>query len=282
MSGNPQLVNVVTWGVMNGFRHFKRLHVTREGLFAQAKIPQYDFVAVVPASFCLSVHTVNADSTFPLSVTPRNYAEELPWWSDVNWGIFGLIAFLTKEKLIGAGGLSSYLNLQCPADTSTVIGQHGAAMQELEEYRDSVAKVVQLCQSSDPSIDEESFHRSFLQCYCLMKIHGVPLWSSQGVGHPWFEQSLFGASPKHGDVTALLPVMDLANHSAIPNASIGHPDSEMVSWLAQEKNIPQTEHLFALQALKDIEVGDPVTIDKNVNYGFDPDTFQAWFGYPYN
>jgi hypothetical protein len=275
---DPHLVNVVTWAVMNGFRHFRRLNITACSLAAKSRIPKFDFIAVLPAVASLSVHTVQTDTSFPLGVTFKNYAEPLPWWNDLNWGTFAQIMHLAKTKLTTEGGVASYVNLRAPSDNSMALAQHCIALQKSPEYAEMSAKVLTTCRGK--TADE--LNDAFLRCYLLVKLYGVPLWSSSGVGHRFFAESQFVRSSKaHGDVVALLPIFDFAGHSATPNATVGQPDDDMVQWLRQERDLPQSDHLFVLQALRDVEPGEEITVDRNINYNFDPDAFRAWFGFPY-
>ena len=275
MSGNPTLVSLVTWAVSRGFRHFRRLHVTMDGLYAQSKISQYDFVALMPAKSSISLHTVQAESGYPLTVSSSNFGDEVEWWSDMNWGMFTLAAYLAKEKLIGDSGVSAYLQIQCPTDSTTTVAQHCASVQRKDIYRTAVKPVLK----GFPNIEAGAFDRAFLQSYCLLKTQGVPFWSQHGTGHPFFRECFPGTA--NGDVVTLLPVLDLASHSSTPNATFGVPDDDMVQWLAGEHGV-ESSQLFVLQALRDIEPSELITVDKNANYGFDPDTFRAWFGFPFS
>ena len=80
----------------------------------------------------------------------------------------------------------------------------------------------------------------------------------------------------------MVPVMDLALHSPKPNATIGYPDAEMLQWLSQQKKaaVQKEKGYFVMQALRDIEEGEVISVNKNAYFNFDDDTFKAWFGYP--
>lgn len=275
---NPSLLDFVTWGVLKGCRLFQRVHITPMGLVATARVPEFDFVAVVPVDVSQSVLNVVDDLTFPLKVSPANHWEETPFWEDLNRGSFAFIAYLTKVLITGhPRGVQSYLDV-LPFDQAMPIGKLADIAQTTDGYRDLTAPVVKACK-----VDRADFDLAFRHAYCLFRRHGIPFWSSSeswGAGHPYFRESPF-AKMGTGELMGMVPVLDLALHSPTPNATIGFPDDEMMHWMAQEKQsgVQLDKGYFVMQALRDIQEGEIITVNKNAYFNFDDDTFKAWFGY---
>lgn len=270
---DPQLLDFVTWSIKSGIRLFRRVHVTPSGLVCHTRIPHFDFAVVVPVTTSLSLLNVADDPSFPLRVSPSNYGEVLPWWPQLTWGTFCFVGYLARMWMSGEpAGMQAYLNL-LPIDANGFVGKAALESQKGKEYRDAVVPLV--------GNDGATFHEAFRQSYCLVKRHSIPVWSHLGYGHPFFAQTPFGKV--NADAVALVPMIDMATHSAHPNAAVGHPDDEMRIWLAQERGIPADgKQYFVLQATRDIEAGEYITVDKNAAFRFDKATFEAWFGYPYD
>eukprot|EP00744_Colponema_vietnamica_P022718 GILI01032695.1.p1 GENE.GILI01032695.1~~GILI01032695.1.p1 ORF type:complete len:305 (+),score=37.02 GILI01032695.1:43-915(+) len=272
---DSRLLDFMTWSVLRGVRLFQRVRVTPKGLIATDTIPQFDFVAVVPVSATLSALNVVQDTSFPLRVSPQNFGQDLAWWPDLTWGSFAFVGLLTQSWVTGnVKGMQSYLDI-LPFETMMPIGKMADTAQKTKEYRDAVRPLVELCRSTD-----ENFDLAFKHTYCLFRRHGIPLWSSISGGHPSLAKNDL-LSQKKGDLIGLVPTIDFALHSSTPNSSVGFPDEEMLQWLAQDKGIKKDNEYIVLQALKEIRQGEPITMDRNQFFGFDKETFNAWFGYPY-
>ncbi|KAG5466969.1 hypothetical protein LSCM1_01147 [Leishmania martiniquensis] len=274
---DPTLLDFVTWAVMKGCRLFQRIGITPPGLVATERIPEFDFVAIVPVTATQSVLSIASDPDFPLRVSPEEHGESVPFWDDVTRGSFAFVGFLTKVLLTGhPRGLKSYLNV-LPLDEAMPISKLADAAQATKGYKEWTAPLVAQCK-----VEESDFDVAFRRAYCLFRRHAIPFWSTNdasSAGHPYFEQSLF-AQRGRGELMGMVPVMDLALHSPKPNSMIGFPDEEMLRWLSQQKRVmPQEKGCFVLQALRDIEEGEVITVDKNVHFNFDDDAFKAWFGY---
>ncbi|KAG5492803.1 hypothetical protein JKF63_01383 [Porcisia hertigi] len=276
---NPTLLDFVTWAVLKGCRLFQRVHITPQGLIATERISEFDFVAVVPVEATQSVLSIADDPSFALKVSPEEHGEPVPFWEDLSRGSFAFVGFLTKVLLTGhLRGVRSYLDV-LPFDQELPIGKVADEAQTTKGYREWTAPLVAQCK-----VEECDFDLAFRHAYCLFRRHAIPFWSSSDVGsagHPYFQQSLF-AQRGRGELMGMVPVMDLALHSPKPNATIGYPDEEMLQWLLQRKNaaVPQTKSYFVMQALRDIEEGEVISVNKNAYFNFDADTFKAWFGYP--
>lgn len=254
---------------------FQRVQVTPRGLVATANIPQYDFVSVVPVTAALSPLNVVQDSSFPLKISPQNFGNDLPWWPDMTWGSFAFVAMLTQCWITGnVKGIQSYLDV-LPFESSMPIGKMADVAQKSPEYRAAVEPLVNASRSTD-----ENFDHALRHIYCLFRRHGIPLWSASTGGHPYFGKNELLA-PKQGDLIGLVPTIDFALHSAKPNSAVGFPDSDMRYWLAQEKGMQMDSEYIVLQATRDIRQGEVITMDRNQFFGFDEETFNAWFGYPY-
>ncbi|ORC92080.1 uncharacterized protein TM35_000042940 [Trypanosoma theileri] len=276
---DPRLLDFVTWAVLRGCRLFQRVHITPLGLVATKTIPAFDFVAVVPTSATLSVLTVVEDQSFPLKVSPMNHGEELSFWPDLTLGSFVFVAYLAKALRTGyPRGVRSYLDV-LPFDQGMPIGRVADLAQQSTEYKEFVAPLKEACKAQDANFD-----LAFRHAYCLFRRHAVPFWSHTEAGsggHPDFQNSPF-ATDSLGDIIGMIPVLDLALHSPEPNASIGYPDADMLQWLAQEKKagIRVEKGYFVMQALRDIQEGEVVSVNKNAYFNFDDATFKAWFGFP--
>ena len=282
---DPRLLDFVTWSVLRGIRLFQRVRVTPKGLIANTNIPQYDFAAVVPAKAVLSVLNVVEDPSFPMKVSPDNLGKELEWWPDLTWGSLCFVGLLARCWITGnVKGVQSYLDV-LPFDPAMPIGKVAEAAQRTPEYRSATRALCELTRAS-----EDNFDLAFRHAYCLFRRHGVPLWSATGGGHPYFGNSPLcsGAAGQKaassGEVIGMVPIVDMAAHSALPNAALGFPDADMTRWLAEERGIvsSSSEQYIVLQALRDIKEGEVITMDRNQFYGFDRETFNAWFGFPYD
>lgn len=151
--------------------------------------------------------------------------------------------------------------------------------QATDEYRAWTAPLIHQC-----NVGNADFDLAFRHAYCLFRRHAIPFWTSNptlSAGHPYFQSSPYAQSGQ-GDIMGMVPVLDLALHSPQPNTTIGYPDRDMLQWLRQEKKISARENagFFVMQALHDISPGDVISVDKNMYFKFDNDTFRAWFGYP--
>ncbi|KAK7197967.1 hypothetical protein NESM_000751700 [Novymonas esmeraldas] len=276
---NPTLLDFVTWAVLKGCRLFQRVHITPLGLVATERIPEFDFVAVVPVEATQSVLNVADDPSFALKVAPELHGEPVPFWEDLSHGSFAFVGFLAKVLLTGhPRGVKSYLDV-LPFDQAMPIGKVADAAQTTKGYKEWTAQLVAQCK-----VEESDFDVTFRHAYCLFRRHAIPFWAASDVGcagHPHFQQSAF-AQRGRGELMGMVPVMDLALHSPKPNATIGYPDEEMLQWLAQQKKaaVQQATGYFVMQALRDIEVGEVISVNKNAYFNFDDDTFKAWFGYP--
>ncbi|CAJ1012314.1 putative SET domain containing protein [Leishmania naiffi] len=276
---NPTLLDFVTWAIMKGCRLFQRVHITPLGLLATERIPEFDFVAVVPIEATQSVLSIASDPNIALKVSPERHGESVPFWEDLTRGSFAFVGFLTKVLLTGQPrGVQSYLDV-LPFDQAMPIGKVADAAQATKGYKEWTAPLVAQC-----NVEASDFDVAFRHAYCLFRRHAIPFLSTSdvgSVGHPYFQQSPF-AQRGQGELMGMVPVMDLALHSSNPNAMIGYPDEEMLQWLAQQKKAA-TQHekgYFVMQALRDIEKGEMISVNKNAHFNFDEDTFKAWFGYP--
>lgn len=276
---NPTLLDFVTWAVLKGCRLFQRVHITPLGLVATERIPEFDFVAVVPVEATQSLLNIADDPTFALKVSPESHGDPVPFWEDLNRGSFAFVGFLTKVLLTGhPRGVQSYLDV-LPFDQAMPIGKVADAAQATKGYKEWTAPLVAQCKA-----EEGDFDVTFRHAYCLFRRHAIPFWSSSDLGsagHPYFQHSPF-AQRGTGDLMGMVPVMDLALHSPKPNATIGYPDAEMLQWLSQQKKaaVQKEKGYFVMQALRDIEEGEVISVNKNAYFNFDDDTFKAWFGYP--
>ncbi|EPY40304.1 hypothetical protein AGDE_03624 [Angomonas deanei] len=221
--------------------------------------------------------TVAEENNFPIKFSPKNFGEEMPFWHDLNRGSFAFVSFLAKVLLTGhPRGVQSYLDV-LPFDQEMPMGIIADKAQGSPEYRECVKPLVELCKT-----DSVEFDLAFRHAYCLFRRHAIPFWSTTdnwSGGHPFFQTSPFAQS--RGDIMGMVPVLDLALHSPDPNASVGYPDAEMLQWLSQERNIgvKSDKGYFVMQALRDIQEGEVVSVNKNAYFNFDDDTFRAWFGY---
>lgn len=268
-----RLLHFVTWAVRRGIRLFQRVHVKSAGLFAVKSIPKYDFAALVPSSAILSPLSLQTLCDFPLQVTPTNFATTLDWWPDLNWGSFCFIAMLAQAWVTGnPAGIQSYLDI-LPVNPAVRVGTVADNAQRTKEYRQVVAP---LLRASSTSLS--NFNVAFRHAYCLFRRHAIPLWSGER-GHPLLLSTEF--SRGDGEIFGMTPLVDLAVHSATPNAVVGTPDSEMLKWLAEKGDVSVDGFYFVLQALRDIQVGEVLTVNKNDLFHFDSPTFEACFGFPY-
>ncbi|CCW61420.1 unnamed protein product [Phytomonas sp. EM1] len=276
---DPKLLDFVTWVVIRGCRLFQRVHITPKGLLATERIPEYDFVAIVPVGATLSIFNVIEDITFPFKVSSLNHGDKMPFFQDLTRGDFALIAFLAKALLTGnPRGIKMYLDI-LPCDHKVFIESVLSAAQATEGYQISTHTLLTQCGAC-----RNDFDAAFRHAYCLYRRHAIPFWASHGTwgtGHPYFQNLPF-VQAGVGNIMGMVPVLDLSLHSPTPNASIGYPDEEMLLWISQQKkmNTNPRENYFVMQALRDIEKGEMVTTDKNMYFNFDDDTFKDWFGFP--
>ncbi|CBH14600.1 uncharacterized protein TEOVI_000057600 [Trypanosoma equiperdum] len=275
---DPQMLDFVTWAVLKGCRMFQRVHTTRMGLVSTQAIQAYDFVAVVPTSATLSLLTVSNDLSFPLKVSPASHGNKLEFWDDLTLGSFSFVAYLAKALQTGQPrGIRSYLDV-LPVDHNMPIGRVADAGQMTRGYREMAAPL-----RGASGSQATDFDGAFRHAYCLFRRHGIPFWSHTevgGTGHPEFQNSPFVESGG-GDIIGMVPVIDLASHSPNPNAAIGYPDDDMLQWLAQETrcSVAKDKNYFVMQALRDIQSGEMITVNKNAYFNFDDDAFYAWFGF---
>lgn len=280
--GDPKYLDVVTWAVLSGVRMFQRVQVTPRGLVAIERIPQYDFGCVVPSKATLSVLNVLNDPTqFPLKCSPANVSDTLRWWSDLSWGSFCFVAYLTRAMISASPRpVQMYLDV-LPYDSAMPMAQVAAVSQRTKVYQELTLPLMKACRVN--SADE--FNAAFRLAYCLFRRHAVPFWAggASGMGHPYFAKSAFVQKCPDCDLLGFVPIMDLATHSSEPNTVVGFPDNEMLAWLGQEKGIQidKDSGYFVLQATRDIEAGELLTVNKNAFFNFDEATFEAWFGHPY-
>lgn len=275
---NPSLLDFVTWAVLKGCRLFQRVHITPMGLVTTERIAEYDFVSVVPVEASQSILNVVTDASFPLKTSPENHGNEVPFWQDLSRGSFVFVGFLTKVLLTGhPRGVQSYLDV-LPFDQAIPIGRVADLAQTTDGYKEWTDALVKQC-----NVERRDFDLAFRHAYCLFRRHAIPFWTSSqswSAGHPYFQNSPF-AQLSTGDIMGMVPILDLAQHSPTPNATIGFPDEEMLLWLAQQKvGVKPDKGYFVMQALRDIMEGEVVTVNKNAFFNFDDDTFKAWFGYP--
>ncbi|CBZ30933.1 conserved hypothetical protein [Leishmania mexicana MHOM/GT/2001/U1103] len=276
---NPKLLDFVTWAIMKGCRLFQRVHVTPLGLVATERIPEFDFVAVVPVEATQSLLSITDDPSFALKVSPERHGEPVPFWEDLTRGSFTFLGLLTKVLLTGhPRGVQSYLDV-LPFDPAMPIGKVADAAQATKGYKEWTAPLVAQCK-----VEVSDFDVAFRHAYCLFRRHAIPLWSTSdvgGSGHPYFQLSPYARRGK-GELMGMVPVMDLALHSPQPNAMIGYPDEEMLQWLSLHKKaaVQQEKGYFVMQAFRDIEEGEVISVNKNAYFNFDDNAFEAWFGYP--
>lgn len=274
---NPSLLDFVTWAVLKGCRLFQRVHITPMGLVATERIPEYDFVSIVPMTATQSFLNIVEDSSFPLKLSPKNFGQDLGFWPDLNRGSFAFVGYLTKVLLTGhPRGVQSYLDV-LPFVQEMPIGKIADSAQVTDEYKKYVQPLVDQCK-----VDPMDFDLTFRHAYCLFRRHAIPFWTHTdgwSAGHPFLQNSPFAQGD--GGIMGMVPVMDLALHSPTPNATIGYPDKEMLQWLAQDRNagVQVDKGYFVMQAMRDIQEGEVISVDKNAYFNFDDDTFKAWFGY---
>jgi hypothetical protein len=275
---DPRLLDVVTWSVMRGIRMFQRVQVRPTGLCAIEPIPVNDFAVVVPCKATISVLNVTEDPLSPVKAGPQNFGEELQWWPDLTWGSFAVIAHMARVILTQQPkGLYSYMDL-LPFDPGMPIGKVADAAQKSRMYQQAVRPMQVACRAQ-----EEQFNAALRHAYCLFRRHAVPFWTSAGGGHPFFSscELATNCTSGKGEIIGLIPLINMAAHSSKPNAVIGSPDSDMLAFLSQERGITEP-NLFVLQATRDIHPGEEITVNKNSFYGFDEETFAAWFGFPFH
>jgi hypothetical protein len=256
---------------------FQRVQVRPAGLTAIEPIPANDFAVVVPCRATLSVLNVTDDPLSPVKAGPQNFGEELPWWPDLTWGSFAVIAHMARVMVTQQPkGVYSFLDL-LPFDPGMPVGRVADAAQKSRMYQQAVRPMQLACR-----VPEEEFDVALRHAYCLFRRHAVPFWTSSGGGHPHFASCELAAkcTSGKGEILGLIPVVNMAAHSSKPNAVIGSPDSDMLAYLAQTRDISDP-NLFVLQAIADIRPGEEITVDKNSFYGFDEETFAAWFGFPF-
>ena len=258
---------------------FQRVQIRPTGLSALENIPAHDFAVVVPCKATISVLNVTDDPLSPIKAGPQNFGEELPWWPDLTWGSFTVIAQVARVILTQQPkGLHSYIDV-LPFDPGMPIGKVADNAQKSRMYQQAVRPMQLACRAQD-----DHFNMALRHAYCLFRRHAVPFWTSAGGGHPFFstcELATSSSSTGKGEIIGFIPVVDMAAHSSKPNAVIGAPDAEMVAFLAQERGISDS-NVFVLQATRDILAGEEITVDKNSFYNFDEETFAAWFGFPYS
>ncbi|CCW68894.1 unnamed protein product [Phytomonas sp. Hart1] len=275
---DPKLLDFVTWVIVKGCRLFQRIHITPNGLLATERIPENDFVAIVPVGSTLSIFDVVEDIVFPLKVSPFNYSNAIHFFQDLTRGDFVFISFLTKILVTGSPrGMKMYLDI-LPCNQKTSIDAAVNAAQTTEGYQESIRALLTQCKAS-----RSDFDAAFKHAYCLYRRHAIPFWVSHGTwgtGHPYFQNSDFTQAGT-GNIMGMVPVLDLALHSPTPNASIGYPDQEMLLLISQHKKMRANpkDNYFIMQALRDIEKGEMITTDKNVHFNFDDDTFKKRFGF---
>lgn len=279
---DPKYLDVITWAVLGGVRMFQRVQVTPRGLQALERIPEYDFGCIVPTKTSLSVLNVMEErGQFPLKCSPSRASEVLPWWSDLSWASFCFVAYLTRAMLIGTPRhVQMYLDVLPVCDASMPMAQVAAISQKSREYQEATNPLVQSCRAN--SVEE--FNAAFRMAYCLFRRHALPFWSGAGgVGHPFYASSPLVQQNPDFDLLGLVPIIDLATHSHAPNMVVGFPDAEMLSWLGQEKGVrvDKESGYFVLQATRDIEAGEMLTVNRNSFFNFDEPTFEAWFGFPF-
>lgn len=314
----PHLLDFVTWAILKGCRLFNRVRVEPyAGLVATDRIEAYDFVSLTPAEATQSLFTITEDSRhFPLLASPYNYGEPLPFFKDqeaeglksISRGSFSFICYMAATLLTAQPqGLHGYLRVLPATDLST-----SPAVCEAESFftsadqkhnigafHDYVTPIISLTNISSGTL----FDRAFCHAFGLFRRHAVPLWSPSLLGSSrrncmnYFESSAFCRHIDHsvqrekgkkeqkkwsGEIMGLVPFCDFASHATEPNATIGYPDDESLRWIQQErhiKKIPQNG-CIALQALKDINPGDIITVNKNAFFNLDSKTFEWWFGFP--
>lgn len=275
----PRLLDFVTWSIIRGCRLFRRVHVTANGLVATESIPQYDFAAAIPCKATLSALSVmeNISSLPSVQLNPSNFGDELTWWPDLTWASFCLLLYLTKAWIQNTNnGITSYLEI-LPFDPVMPMHKVAAVAQKQKQYQEIVKPVAASCRTT-----EEHFNSTLNHTYCLFRRHAIPLWTKTNGGHPFFvEMDLVKKIPR-GDLLGFVPLADLAAHSSSPNTVLGIPDSEMMSFLQQERGFASGESCFVLQATRAIKTGEPITLDRNALFGFDAETFFAWFGFPWH
>lgn len=294
---DPYVLDFVTWSVISGCRLFGRVRVDPlAGLVASDHIPEYDFVSLTPAEATQSVLTVIHDSKFPSMCNANTFADETPFGTHLNRGSFSFICYLAAALLTGRPtGLECYLRiLPLTADAPMELAARGMTKTPL--FHSWTAPVREFL----PPDHRKRFHDAFCYAFSLFHRHAIPLWSSTAPtpGMSFFSNSLLarpferrsrsvndgGKAMASGDILGLAPLVDLAVHSPTPNAGIGFPDEEMLRWIQQERNVKKlpTNGCIVLQALRDIYPGEVVTVDKNSLFHLDEQSFETWFGLPFN
>lgn len=284
-SNDAKFLDLVTWGVLNGVRMFQRLQVTPRGLQVLEPIPEYDFAVIVPTRVTFSALSLLDEPGFPLKLSPVQLGEPVPFWPDLSWGSFATICGMAKASVTeNPRHFSVYLGT-LPFDSEMPIGKVADASMRSKEFQEAVQPLVHSCQGRS----ETEVLAALRHSYCLFRRHAVPFWSGSsaggagGVGHPFFSNSKYIQMNPNCEILGLVPLVDLAHHSSEPNAAIGFPDQDMLTWLGQEKGVRVQRDVgyFVLQAQRNILPGEFVSVDKNAFFNFDSDTFHAWFGFPY-
>eukprot|EP00759_Apiculatamorpha_spiralis_P041977 PhF_6_TR40363/c0_g1_i1/m.60068 len=286
---HSRLTRLVMWSSKEGARWWGKICIREgprgRGLYSTQHIPTYDFALAVPVKSTFSFLNFETEENFPLRVLPSDYHLPLPWWPDLDWGTFSLMIWLTKNYILHDQSTAPYL-MTLPRDEHAFPVLRSIAKQAIRstEYRDSVKPVAAMCR-----VPEEVFDENVLWMYCMIRSRSIPLWSKQGQGHPYFEQTKYATVSQdhqdvgevvHGDVACMVPLLDMVNHSHQPNATIGIPDQQMMEYLSTEGEV-ESPHVFVLQAMREIKAGEELVVDWNTNYGFDKDVFNAWFDTPY-
>jgi hypothetical protein len=262
---------------------FQRVQVTPNGLQAIERIPEFDFGCIVPTTATLSVINVMEEGgQFPLKCSPARASEILPWWSDLSWGSFCFVSYLARAMLTGnPRSVHMYLEVLPTYDVTMPMALVASASQKTREYQEVTKPLMQSCRVT--SVEE--FNAAFRQAYCLFRRHALPFWSGAGggFGHPHFASSTLVQQNPECDLLGLVPIIDLAAHHQDPNMMVGFPDPEMLAWLGQEKGVRVNKGsgYFVLQATRDVEAGEMLTVNKNAFFNFDEATFEAWFGIPF-
>eukprot|EP00760_Papus_ankaliazontas_P030018 PhM_4_TR4575/c0_g1_i1/m.16329 len=296
LSRSPGVINCVTWSTAKGAKWWGRVGIHSgdrgRGLFCTQPIPQYDFALAVPLEATFSFLNFEKDTDFPLRVSPADFGETLPWWPDLDWGTFSLMMWMTAGYIKNDPRVAHYMAAlprpqQNEQFSSSFVVLNSIASQAMRsrEYLEVSSPVAAQCR-----VPPEMFDFNLAWMYTMIRSRSVPLWSRHGGGHSYFSTTVYAeessSSPNSrggggggGDVSCLVPMLDFVNHSHEPNATVGFPDEEMVSFLMKERGMT-SPHMFVLQTQRDLAPGDELLVDYNINYGFDPEMFSVWFDTP--
>lgn len=259
---------------------FERVTLTDTGrLQCSRPIPAFDFVAVIPVGSvisALSVEDESARNAWPstLKVSPANFVAPLAWWPGVEWGQLCLSAFLARTLLLKQPtGIHGHLRmLSLPPNVPPALRHVGGAIQH-RHFTQLTDPLAATCRVPRPA-----FNAAFVEAFTLLSLHGRPLWTSTGLGHPAFSATSYGRAG--GDLIGLIPIATSLAHSPSPNCAVGVPSDDMKDSLELHHGVSRASEYFVIQALEALQPGAVLTVDRNESHGLDAASFEQFFGFP--